>query len=121
MEEDSADTKLHEVFPPSPVSARELLVPIASWPEMHQESKSTKVEFDLFWYDSVRDGVAYFFRWLGEPRCTVLVVWDDDGPTHIECRTIGDRLVAEQNCLPIIAEITQAFRDAGFWQGAQSH
>lgn len=29
---------------------------------MNRETQITKVEFDLFWYDSVADGVAYFFR-----------------------------------------------------------
>jgi hypothetical protein len=53
---------------PPPIPGTERLVPITSWPEMYIETEATKVEFDLFWYDCVLDGVAYFFRWLGEPR-----------------------------------------------------
>jgi len=36
-------------FPPPPVAASELLVPITSWPEMFRETEMTRVEFDLFW------------------------------------------------------------------------
>lgn len=47
---------------------------------MFREAAITGVEFDLFWYDSVEEGVAYLFSWLGEPRSTVLVVWNDERP-----------------------------------------
>ena len=108
-------------FPRSPIQGGALLVPITSWPEMHEETKATKVEFDLFWYDSVADGVAYFFRWLGEPRSTVLVVWNDKGPTHIECRAVGDVLVSPHDSASIAAEVTVAFRAAGYWQHMAEH
>jgi hypothetical protein len=55
------DTNAKAAFPPSPVAGSELLVPITSWPEMFCETAITGVEFDLFWYDSVEEGVAYFF------------------------------------------------------------
>ncbi|MBN8454647.1 hypothetical protein, partial [Accumulibacter sp.] len=58
-------------FPPPPVVASEALVPITSWPDMFRETAVTGVEFDLFWYDRVNEGVAYFFSWIGEPRSTV--------------------------------------------------
>jgi len=109
------------IFPSPPVRGGELLVPITSWPKMHRETQTTKVEFDLFWYDSVTDGVAYFFRWLGEPRSTVLVVWNDEGPTHIECRKIGDVLVSAQESASITAEVTAAFRAAGYWRHLAGH
>jgi len=108
------DKESHGDFPTPPFVGSELLVPITSWHEMHRETEVTKVEFDLFWYDSVNDGAAYFFRWLGEPRSTVLVVWNDAGPTHIECRKIGDLLASDTESAPIIAEVTQMFRSAGF-------
>ena len=108
------DTETQGDFPTPPVFGSELLVPITSWHEMHRETEVTKVEFDLFWYDSVNNGAAYFFRWLGEPRSTVLVVWNDDGPTHIECRKVGDLLASDAESAPIIAEVTQMFRSASF-------
>lgn len=108
-------------FPPPPISGTERLVPITSWPEMHRETEATKVEFDLFWYDCVLDGVAYFFRWLGEPRATVLVVWDDTAPTHIECRKWADVLLSEEELATIIVEVTHAFRAAGYWPDKTDH
>ncbi len=117
----SNDTELTTVFPPPPIAASELLVPIVSWPEMFREATITGVEFDLFWYDSVEEGVAYFFSWLGEPRSTVLVVWADDAPTHIECRKWKDILGAPMECVPIITEVTQMFRSAGFWREQVNH
>ncbi|MBP5996713.1 MAG: hypothetical protein KAX99_00820 [Azonexus sp.] len=74
-------------FPPPPIPGDELLIPITSWEAMYAETQVTGVDFEQFWFDSVEDEVAYFFRWAGEPRSTVLVVWTDDGPTHIECRS----------------------------------
>ena len=65
-------------FPFSANCGQRLLVPIGTWLEMLRETEITKVEFDVFWFDSVKDGVAYFFRWLGEPRSTILVVWNND-------------------------------------------
>ena len=47
-------------------------------------------DFAFLLNDSVEDCNAYFFRWLGDPRSTVLVVWDKKKPTHIECRKSGD-------------------------------
>jgi hypothetical protein len=67
-------------FPSPPIPGTKRLVPITSWPEMYDETTTTKVEFDQSWYDSVVDGVAYFFRRLGEPRATVLIVWDEGAP-----------------------------------------
>jgi hypothetical protein len=115
------DTDLKAAFPPSPVAASELLVPISSWPEMVRETAITGVEFDLFWYDSVEEGVAYFFSWLGEPRSTVLVVWNDKEPTHIECRKVGDLVASNTETLPIVAAVTYMFRSAGFWRDKASH
>lgn len=108
-------------FPRSPIQGGALLVPITSWAEMHDEAKATEVEFDLFWYDSVTDGVAYFFRWLGEPRSTVLVVWNDNGPTHIECRAVGDVIVSPHDSAVIAVEVSAAFRAAGYWQHMAQH
>lgn len=88
---------------------------------MYRETEITGVEFDLFWYDSVEAGAAYFFRWIGEPRFTVLVVWNDEGPAHIECRKIGDLLASATESLPIIETVTQLFRDAGFGREKADH
>src|ERR1019366_3855157 len=108
-------------FPPSPIAANGLREPIRTSLEMVREIEITKVEFDAFWFESVKDGVAYFFRWLGEPRSTILVVWNDDGPTHTECRKVGDLIVSEAESMPIIAAITQMFRDAGFGRDKTDH
>jgi hypothetical protein len=88
---------------------------------MLRETAVTNVEFDLFWLESVEAGVAYFFSWLGEPRCTVLVVWNSEQPTHIECRRLNDIEVPATDSLPILLEITQAFRHAGFWHEEPIH
>lgn len=117
----ATDTETQSAFPGPPIKGSDLLVPIVSWPEMHREREVTRVEFELFWYDSVNEGVAYFFRWLGEPRSTVFVVWNDEGPTHIECRKIGDVLASDPECAPIIAEVARLFRDAGFEQHKMIH
>jgi len=117
----ATDTRPETPFPPPPVAAIDQLAPITSWSEMFRETGITKVEFDLFWYDSVKEGVAYFFRWSGEPRATVLVVWNDAGPTHIECRKTGDVLLSPAESEPIVAAITQLFRNAGFWRESANH
>ena len=100
-----------------------MLVPITSWPEMYRETTTTGAEFDEFWYETVEDRVAYFFRWLGEPRCTVLAVWDDRGLTHVECRKTGDIVVSATEAAPIVAELTHAFRnaDVGFGPNIPRH
>jgi hypothetical protein len=121
MKTTTHDTKAPTAFPPPPVVAGPLLVPITSWADMHQETAITGVQFDLFWFDRVEEGVAYFFSWSEEPRSTVLVVWDDRGTTHIECRKAGDLLATSTECLPIVAEVTQAFRNAGFWAEKAIH
>ncbi len=113
----SNDTETDTTFPRSPIEGTERLVPIKSWLEMFGEAQVTGVQFDEYWSESVEAGVAYFFRWLDRPRATVLVVWNMEQPTHIECRTIGDALVSDTEAVPIVAEVTHLFRSAGFWQG----
>ncbi len=113
--------KLEGVFPPPPVEATKLLAPITTWPNMFREAEVTGIIFDEFWYDCVEDGVAYFFSWLGEPRSTVLVVWNDKMPTHIECRKKGDLPATADESEHIIAEVTLLFRNAGFWQNRVTH
>ena len=108
-------------FPAPPIAGSVLLVPIPSWAEMYRETRITLVDFDLFWYDRVNEGVAYFFRWLGEPRCTVLVVWNDTGPTHIECRKVGDKLASESEAALIVAEVTGLFGNKGSWSKDSAH
>jgi hypothetical protein len=88
---------------------------------MHQEVTDMAVEFNLFWYESVTDGIAYFFRWLSDPRCTVLVVWDDTGPTHVECRKRGDILACDDESAPILAEVVAAYCAVGHWQKQVTH
>ena len=108
-------------FPESPVDADDLLVPITCWSGIYRESQITGIEFDQFWYESVEERVAYFFSWLGSPRSTVLVIWDEESLVHIECRTLGDLLVSEQEAEPIVAKVVNEFRQAGFWQDRVLH
>lgn len=108
-------------FPIPPIEATGHLSPIMSWRDMHREATDMTVEFDLFWYESVTEGVAYFFRWVSEPRCTVLVVWDDTGPTHVECRKRGDVLASASESAPILAAVVSAFRAAGHWRKQAAH
>ncbi|MCX5822142.1 MAG: hypothetical protein NTY86_01180, partial [Deltaproteobacteria bacterium] len=122
MKKQTNDTKqLEGAFPPPPVEGSKFLVPITTWPEMFRETTCTGVIFDEFWYDSVEAGVAYFFRWLGEPRATVLVVWNDKMPTHIECRKRGALPTVADESERIIAEVTLLFRNAGFWCNHINH
>lgn len=121
MKNRANDSQARAEFPPPPVAASELLVPITSWPAMYRETEITGVEFDLFWYDSVEEGAAYFFSWLGEPRSTVLVVWNDQGPTHIECRKVGDLPASPTESLPIDAAVMHVFRSAGFGSQKADH
>ena len=88
---------------------------------MYAETQITNVEFEQFWFDSVEEGVAYFFRWLGDTRATVLIVWTDDGPTHIECRTFGDQEVADDESRVVIAAVVFQFRKAGYWPDLGTH
>jgi len=115
------DSMMNDAFPPPPVNGNDLLVPITSWVELFCETQVTGIELEEFWLEHIDAGVAYLFRWLGEPRATVLVIWTDERPTHIECRTLGDSPVTEVDSEPIIAEVTKLFRDAGFWSGYVNH
>ncbi|MGB4227407.1 MAG: hypothetical protein WBJ68_12270 [Candidatus Dechloromonas phosphoritropha] len=108
-------------FPPPPIPGDELLAPITSWEAMYAETRVTGVEFEQFWFESVQEGAAYFFSWLGDPRTTVLIVWTDDGPTHIECRTLGDQEVAGDESRSIVAAVTLQFRNAGYWPYLETH
>ena len=112
---------MNDAFPPPPVNGNDLLVPITTWVELFHETQVTGIELEEYWIEHVEVGVAYLFRWLGEPRATVLVVWNDEGPTHIECRTFGDSLVTAVESESIIAEVTKLFRDAGFWSKCLNH
>jgi hypothetical protein len=105
----ATDTEQLE-FPSPPIAATRLLVPICSWAEMFEETRITAVTFDLFWFESVMDRVAYFFRWLGEPRSTIFVVWNYRELTHIECRKLGDVHASETESMPMVAEMKFAFR-----------
>jgi hypothetical protein len=101
-------------FPPCRVPGTALLVPISSWEGLFSETLEVGVDFDAFWCQCILDRVAYFFQWLGEPRCTVLTVWNDAGLTYVECRARGDRLLFTNEVLEIEREVAQAFWEAGF-------
>lgn len=100
-------------FPPSPVAGTAFLRPLRSWREVYEENKVTETEFDAFWYQSVIDGIAYFYSWLGEPRATVLVVRDNAGGLFVECRTVGDRHLSSDESAPIVEHVTKAYSTIG--------
>jgi len=104
-------------FPEPPVGGSRLLAPITSWEEMYRESQATGVDFDEFWDESIQEGIAYFFRWLGEPRATVLVIWDRNRLSHVECRKAGDRVLSEGEMAPVNTELARLFSDARFARG----
>jgi hypothetical protein len=101
-------------WPPSPIQGTELLVPITSWEMMLDETKITGVEFDGFWLDNVESGVAYFFRWLGEPRATVLAIWDGKDLKHLECRGVGDTELERPDSADVVQSAYAQFSRAGF-------
>lgn len=110
-----------DAFPPPPVEGSDRLVPITTVDQMVRETQITGIVFDEFWHESVEEGVAYFFRWLGEPRSTVLVIWDCKRLTCIESRKIGDLPVSVVESEPIITEVVQLFCNAGFfWEGQEN-
>jgi hypothetical protein len=88
---------------------------------MYAETQVTGVDFEQFWFESVMDGVAYFFRWEGDLRSTVLVVWTDEGPTHIEARTFGDEPVVGTELDAVTAHLVLLFRKAGYWSHLATH
>lgn len=112
MNPKNRDCAITDSFPVPPVTGSKLLVPIVSWEEMYRETQATGVEFDEFWDESVHEGVAYFFRWLGNPRATALVIWDRDRVTRVECRKAGDVLLSESEMVPVNAELARLFADA---------
>jgi len=81
---------------------------------MQREGRSTKVDYDVFWDESVHEGAAYFFRWLGEPRATVLAIWAGEDLVHVEVRKCGDVLPSAAQAEPIAAHIVRAFSRSGF-------
>lgn len=76
---------------------------------MQREASLQGVEFDYFWFDHVHERSAYFFRWLGAPRATVLVIWHNQTVIHIECRRAGDVMLSDEEQAPIVDEIERAF------------
>ena len=116
MRSQSQKPKGKDGFPESPIAATDLLIPITSWDGMVCESRITGAELDSFWHERVVDGVCYLYRWLGKPRATVWVIYDDDALRFIECRTLRGRLVPRAEAEPIICEVVKRYRAAGFWR-----
>ena len=110
----TVSSMLHGSFPPPPVKGSDLLVPITTRVEMFIEALFTSVECGEFWVNRVDAGVAYFFIWLGEPRATVLVIWNKKILTHVECRKAGNLPVTGKEFKIVYAEVIKLFRNAGF-------
>ena len=101
-------------FPACPVTGSSLLKPISCWTQMTAEFRSIEIEYDTFWDESVHDGVAYFFRWFGEPSAIVLAVFDDRNLTHVEARKIGDIELSKIEISPIMQAVIGQFASAGY-------
>lgn len=111
---DSIGSPDRRSFPLPPIIGNTQLVPIRSWYEMYLETLVTGVEFDNFWFESVADEVAYFFRWPGNPRSTILTIWSGEKLVFIECRTLSDVLVEGEALEPIQSMVIKAFQQAGY-------
>lgn len=115
-----AELDLTGVFPPPPIEGDRTLVPIGNWLQMYHEAIATQVEFEYFWFEQVCCEVAYFFSWFSsDVRATVLVVWDCDGPTYIECRKLPDTLVDDHERALIVNHVVHAFWAAGLIRPSQ--
>jgi hypothetical protein len=101
-------------FPAPPIEPTPSLVPLVSWHDVVQEIATTGIEFDGFWLDSVREGVAFLFSWHGRVRATVLAVWEPGLLRHVECRTLGDTLLADEDADLIEIEVRRLFALVGF-------
>ena len=107
------DSEFDDSFSVLPLEASNLLQPIRSWSDMHREMLVTGVEFDLFWYENARDGMTHFFSWLGEPRATVLAVFNDERLPYIECRKSHDVQLAPEESMPIVREVLRVSNLSG--------
>lgn len=105
---DAAATRASD-FPAPPVPGSAVLQPIRNWADLAAEARVTGVEFDAFWDACVFDEVAYFFRWFGGARATVLVVFETDGPTFIEVRRAPDVEVSGSEAELVIREVLRLF------------
>lgn len=115
------DTALALAFPKPPIEGDHCLVPIRTWPEMLRETNTTGVEFDAYWLQAVEERVAYLFSWIREPRCTVLVVWGEDGVKHVECRKSGDLPLSATESREIAAHVEALFISAGVGTQVDGH
>lgn len=108
-------------FPPPPVESSKMLQPLVSREELRTEAKLTGVAVEQFWINCVKDGIAYFFAWHGEPRSTVLVVHNSRNRevTFIEVRTFGDVPVEGPHFRQIAEAVSGAYSVAGYepWTG----
>lgn len=94
-------------FPQPPFAKTELLRPICAWSDMVDEMVITGVDFDEHWYSCVMEGVAYFYRWHGSMRATVLVVFNTYAIVYVEARQFDDQLVPEVEHLLIVDAISE--------------
>jgi hypothetical protein len=104
-----SDVAIDDSFPPVPVAASSLPKPITTWRDIFDESTASGVAFDELREQSVADSAARLFRWFGSPRATVLVVWDDTGPTPVECRKTVDPPLTPSEQAPVVDEVSRSF------------
>ena len=88
------------------------LQPIGTWEGMCRELSVTGVEFDDFWFESARRGIACFFGWTGAVRATGLIVIDNKRILHLEARGVGDWRLASPEVDPIALEVWRMFWNA---------
>jgi hypothetical protein len=106
---------LSKSFPVPPIQGTDLLIPIASAEDLLREHKEMEIVFDNCWMSGVISwNTAYFFRWSGEIPAVVLVIFERNRLTHIECLTRGGSPVPTPQRSTILSSVVQSFEDEGY-------
>jgi hypothetical protein len=102
-------------FPPPPIKAADLLIPISSAEELIKEHQDFGIPLDNFWMRSVVSPSwesAYFFKWCGPVPAIVLTIFGNHHLARVECLGRGDQPMPNRS--EIVANVIQAFAAAGF-------
>ena len=114
MLSDLESGSLARKLPRSPIQHTASLRPLTSLAALRREEKVTGVEFPVCWLESIADDIASVFAWLGKPRATVMVIRSGRELTFIECRKHADKVLTPDEAAPIMKELFEAFRVAGY-------
>jgi len=100
-------------FPPSPLPTHSLMQPLSSAFAIAEDAEEMSFTFESWWVERVYEGVAYFFRWTGNTRATVLLVIDRDRVTHVECQGCGGTKIEGSEFQPIGRVLQELCHQAG--------